>query len=230
MIVHALTRKGFGYDPAERHEADQFHQLGPFDVETGAEHAQGPDLDRRLRRGDGRARRRAPGRRRDHRGDALPGRPRPVRRGVPRAHLRRRHRRAARRHLRRRPGDGRPAPGGRDLRDLPQPGLRPGADGRRAAQVRRHVRARPGRRHRRRRRQPQRHVGHVDPAGRARACGCRAARRRPACASCSARRSTVDDAPTVLRFPKGPPPADIEAVDQAGGVDVLVARRRHATC
>ena len=30
-----MTRKGFGYDPAERHEADQFHQIGPFDVETG---------------------------------------------------------------------------------------------------------------------------------------------------------------------------------------------------
>jgi len=32
----------------------------------------------------------------------------------------------------------------------------------------------------------------------------------------------VDDAPTVLRFPKGPPSADIEAVDRAGGCDVLV--------
>ncbi|MFL5122403.1 MAG: 1-deoxy-D-xylulose-5-phosphate synthase, partial [Microvirga sp.] len=32
----------------------------------------------------------------------------------------------------------------------------------------------------------------------------------------------VDDAPTVLRIPKGPPPADIEAVDKAGGMDVLV--------
>ena len=35
VIVHVLTRKGFGYDPAERHEADQFHQIGPFDAETG---------------------------------------------------------------------------------------------------------------------------------------------------------------------------------------------------
>jgi 1-deoxy-D-xylulose-5-phosphate synthase len=32
----------------------------------------------------------------------------------------------------------------------------------------------------------------------------------------------VDDAPTVVRFPKGPPCADIERVDRAGGCDVLV--------
>ena len=32
----------------------------------------------------------------------------------------------------------------------------------------------------------------------------------------------VDDAPTVVRFPKGPPPDDIEAVGKAGGCDVLV--------
>ncbi len=37
VIVHALTRKGFGYDAAERHEADQFHSPGPFDVDSGAE-------------------------------------------------------------------------------------------------------------------------------------------------------------------------------------------------
>jgi 1-deoxy-D-xylulose-5-phosphate synthase len=32
----------------------------------------------------------------------------------------------------------------------------------------------------------------------------------------------VDDAPTVLRFPKGPPGADLPAVGRTGGVDVLV--------
>ena len=37
VIVHAMTRKGFGYDAAERHEADQFHSPGPFDVDTGEE-------------------------------------------------------------------------------------------------------------------------------------------------------------------------------------------------
>ncbi|MCW2784300.1 MAG: 1-deoxy-D-xylulose-5-phosphate synthase [Marmoricola sp.] len=35
VIVHVITQKGFGYDPAERNEADQFHQIGPFDAETG---------------------------------------------------------------------------------------------------------------------------------------------------------------------------------------------------
>jgi 1-deoxy-D-xylulose-5-phosphate synthase len=32
----------------------------------------------------------------------------------------------------------------------------------------------------------------------------------------------VDDAPTVVRFPKGPPSGDIEPVGRAGGCDVLV--------
>ena len=37
VIVHALTRKGYGYDAAEQHVADQFHSPGPFDLETGEE-------------------------------------------------------------------------------------------------------------------------------------------------------------------------------------------------
>ena len=41
VIVHALTQKGFGYDAAERHEADQFHSPGPFDVDTGEERPKG---------------------------------------------------------------------------------------------------------------------------------------------------------------------------------------------
>ena len=41
VIVHAITRKGYGYDPAEHHEADQFHGPGPFDVQTGAERPKG---------------------------------------------------------------------------------------------------------------------------------------------------------------------------------------------
>jgi 1-deoxy-D-xylulose-5-phosphate synthase len=41
VIVHALTRKGFGYDAAEQHEADQFHSPGPFDIESGQETPKG---------------------------------------------------------------------------------------------------------------------------------------------------------------------------------------------
>ncbi|MCW2758226.1 MAG: 1-deoxy-D-xylulose-5-phosphate synthase, partial [Nocardioidaceae bacterium] len=35
VIVHVITRKGFGYSHAERHEEDQMHSLGAFDIETG---------------------------------------------------------------------------------------------------------------------------------------------------------------------------------------------------
>ncbi len=41
VIVHVITRKGFGYHPAERHEADQFHGPGPFNAETGEENPKG---------------------------------------------------------------------------------------------------------------------------------------------------------------------------------------------
>ncbi|HET7388321.1 MAG TPA: 1-deoxy-D-xylulose-5-phosphate synthase [Nocardioidaceae bacterium] len=41
VIVHTITKKGFGYDAAERNEADRFHQIGPFDVETGEEKPKG---------------------------------------------------------------------------------------------------------------------------------------------------------------------------------------------
>lgn len=35
VVVHAVTRKGFGYAPAENDEADQLHQWKPIDPETG---------------------------------------------------------------------------------------------------------------------------------------------------------------------------------------------------
>ena len=80
MIVHAITRKGFGYDAAEQHEADQFHSPGPFDVDTGVENPREriwTDVfaDEIVQLGE-----RAPRRRRDHRRDAAPGRAAPVRR------------------------------------------------------------------------------------------------------------------------------------------------------
>ncbi|MFT4081438.1 MAG: 1-deoxy-D-xylulose-5-phosphate synthase [Nocardioides sp.] len=34
VIVHAITRKGHGYDPAEDNEIDQLHQTDPFDIAT----------------------------------------------------------------------------------------------------------------------------------------------------------------------------------------------------
>jgi 1-deoxy-D-xylulose-5-phosphate synthase len=36
VIVHCVTRKGFGYAPAENDEADQLHQWRPIDPKTGA--------------------------------------------------------------------------------------------------------------------------------------------------------------------------------------------------
>ena len=35
MIVHVVTRKGMGYPPAENDEADQMHSCGVIDPETG---------------------------------------------------------------------------------------------------------------------------------------------------------------------------------------------------
>jgi 1-deoxy-D-xylulose-5-phosphate synthase len=41
VIVHCVTRKGFGYAPAENDEADQMHQSRGFDPETGLARATG---------------------------------------------------------------------------------------------------------------------------------------------------------------------------------------------
>jgi 1-deoxy-D-xylulose-5-phosphate synthase len=35
VVVHCVTRKGYGYAPAENHEADRMHGGGAFDPETG---------------------------------------------------------------------------------------------------------------------------------------------------------------------------------------------------
>ena len=135
VIVHAITRKGYGYPPAENDEADHLHAVGrvrPGDRRAGR--AAGGDVDAGLRRRDGRARRRARDVVGDHRRDAAPDRPGRLRRaripervfdvGIAEQHAVTSRRRA---------GHRRAAPGGRGLRDVPQPGLRPGADGRRAA-------------------------------------------------------------------------------------------------
>jgi 1-deoxy-D-xylulose-5-phosphate synthase len=41
VIVHVMTRKGFGYGHAEAHVEDQMHSLGAFDVETGEQKPKG---------------------------------------------------------------------------------------------------------------------------------------------------------------------------------------------
>src|ERR1700733_1356315 len=171
VIVHAITRKGFGYQLAEDNEEDRLHQ-----VPAGAPVGQLPGVPKRTWShvfGDALV---AVGARRPRRGGdprphAPPDRPGAVRGGLPGPGVRRRHRRAARRDQRGRAGHGRPAPGGRDLRHIPQPGLRPGADGRGAAPAAGHVRAGPGGGDRPGRGQPQRHVGRLDPAGRPGAAG-----------------------------------------------------------
>ena len=147
VIVHALTRKGYGYDPAERHEADQFHAPGPFDVQTGAEKPKGRIWT-------------------DHFSEAMVdlGHRRKDVVAITAAMMHPVGLDAFERHFpertfdvgiaeqhaatRGRSRDGRAAPGRRGLRDVPQPRLRPGPDGLRAAQVRRHLRPGPLRRDR----------------------------------------------------------------------------------
>ncbi|MGN6252785.1 MAG: 1-deoxy-D-xylulose-5-phosphate synthase [Marmoricola sp.] len=42
VIVHVMTQKGFGYDPATRNEVDQMHQIGAgFDVAAGKDRPKG---------------------------------------------------------------------------------------------------------------------------------------------------------------------------------------------
>ncbi len=168
VIVHAVTRKGFGYAPAEDDEADCLHSPGAFDPLTGKAHAK-PGLkwtsvfaDELVSICDERA---------DVVGItaamAGPTGIEKLARKYPAAHLRRGHRRAARGHLGRRAGHGRPAPGGGRLRDVPEPRVRPDPARRGAAQAARHVRARPGRDHRPRRPEPLRRLGLLDPRRRA---------------------------------------------------------------
>ena len=58
VLVHAITRKGSGYAPAESDVADQFHAVGVIDVETGQPLASsGRSWTIGVRRRDGRDRR-----------------------------------------------------------------------------------------------------------------------------------------------------------------------------
>ena len=142
-------------------------------------------------------------------------------RRFPRPLLRRRHRRAARADLGGRAGLRRDAPGRRDLCHLPQPRLRPAADGRRAARAAGHRRARPRRHHRRRRAVAQRHVGPGDARRGARPADRRAARRDRRCGWSSPRRWTWRRARPCCGSPRRRSAPDLPAR----------AHRRHAwTC
>ena len=181
VVVHVVTRKGMGYGPAEADEADQMHSTGVIDPETGqATKVPGPGWTSTFSEALIKLRRQTPRHRGDNRRHAGAHGADRVREAVPGPVVRRRHRRAARDDVGGGPGDGRSAPGGGDLFDVPEPGVRPDHDGRRTARAARDVGARPVRCHRARRRQPQRHVGPVDAEHRARHAGGRAARRRPA--------------------------------------------------
>ena len=77
---------------------------------------------------------------------------------------------------------------------------------------RRHLRARPRGRDRSRRPEPPRHLGPRDPPGRARHPHRGAARRGAAAPRSSREAVAVDDAPTVIRFPKGTVGVDYDAI------------------
>ena len=101
VLVHVITEKGRGYEPARNDEADQFHSVGKIDPETGRPVAggSGQSWTERVRARARRGRREARRRDRHHRGDAAADGARAVRRALPRPGLRRRHRRTARRDL-----------------------------------------------------------------------------------------------------------------------------------
>lgn len=44
VVVHAVTQKGHGYEPAENHVADQMHACGPIDPRTGEAVSQGKSV------------------------------------------------------------------------------------------------------------------------------------------------------------------------------------------
>ena len=81
VIVHAVTRKGYGYRPAEDDEADRLHARRRLRPETGKPlAAPSAQVDRRVRRRARRDRRRAARRRRHHRRDGRADRHRQARR------------------------------------------------------------------------------------------------------------------------------------------------------
>ena len=182
VIVHVITQKGRGYEPALADVADRFHAIGQIDPETGepVEVASKPSWTSVFADEIVALAERNPKIVGITAAMMRPDRAPSFRREVPGARLRRRHRGAARRRQRGRPRLRRPPSGRPDLRDLHQPRVRPGDDGCRPAPRGRHLRARPGRHHGTGRTEPPRHVGPRAAADRAQHPACRAPRRHAA--------------------------------------------------
>ena len=218
VIVHAITRKGDGYDPAERHEADQSTRPALRRADRRGE-AQGPHLDRPLLRRDRRGGRAPEGRRGHHRGHDPPGStPSPRRSPIARSTW------ASRNSTRSPPPPASPWGGAarvRRLRHVPQPGVGPGPQRRRPPPLRGHVRPRP----------PgvtgddgASHNGLFDLTilSGARPAPRRTPRRPPGCGSCSTRRSTSPMRRPWCASPRARRPRTSTAIEKAGGADVLV--------
>ena len=117
------------------------------------------------------------------------------------------------------------------VRDVPQPRLRPAADGRRAAPAAGDVRAGPGRRHRRRTGRPTTACG-TCPCCRL-VPGLRVAAPRDAATGCAEllREAVgVTDGPTAVRFPKGTRRPTIPAVGPLAVSTCCTEAERPRTC
>ena len=162
MLVHVVTKKGKGYAPGRERRGQISRRRQKFDVVSGVQAKAEPgaaELHRRLRQGADRARRSA-----TTRWSRSPRRCRPgtgldkFARRIPRADVRRRHRRAACGDLRRRPRRAGLSAVLRHLFDLPAARLRPGRPRRRDPESAGALRHGPRRAGRRRRRDPCRQL------------------------------------------------------------------------
>ena len=154
VVLHVKTVKGRGYGPAEA-DGEAMHGATPFVIESGKaagkKSLRPAELHRGLRARPRRRGRARPARGGHHRGDAQGHRDAAHDGPLPRADLRRRHRRAARGRLRLRPRDRRLPAGLRDLLDLPAARVRPDRPRRRHPGPPGRLRDRPRRPGRRRR-------------------------------------------------------------------------------